>query len=84
MHRGTTDWEELIQNFKVTFNFEVKSPLVDAYLQVIRGKTFMEEGQVGIIPTSSVHRDSMTTHEILECYVRKTGSWSNKIKQMKK
>jgi hypothetical protein len=38
--RGTTDWEELTQNFKVTFNFEVESPLVDATLQVIRGKFF--------------------------------------------
>jgi hypothetical protein len=38
VHRGTMNWEELIQNFKVTFNFEVESPLVDAVLQVIRGK----------------------------------------------
>jgi hypothetical protein len=39
--RGTTNWEELIQNFKVTFTFEVESPLVDAVLQVIRGKIFL-------------------------------------------
>jgi hypothetical protein len=28
----------------------------------------MEEGQVGIVPTCSVHRESATTHELLECY----------------
>jgi hypothetical protein len=28
----------------------------------------MEEGQVGIVPTCSVHRESVTTHELLECY----------------
>jgi hypothetical protein len=39
--RGMTNWEELIQNFKVTFNFEVESPLVDAVLQVIRGIFFL-------------------------------------------
>jgi hypothetical protein len=42
VHRGTTGWEYLTQKFKVTFNFEVGSPLVYAYLQVIRGKKFME------------------------------------------
>jgi hypothetical protein len=40
------DWEKLIQNFKVTFNFEAESPLIDAVVQVIIGKKFMEEGQV--------------------------------------
>jgi hypothetical protein len=28
----------------------------------------MEEGQVEIVPTCSVHRESVTTHELLECY----------------
>jgi hypothetical protein len=40
--RGTTNWEELTHNFKVTFNFEVDSPLVDATLQVIKSNIFME------------------------------------------
>jgi hypothetical protein len=29
---------------------------------------FMEEGQVEIVPTCSVHRESVTVHELLECY----------------
>jgi hypothetical protein len=44
VHRQMMNWEELIQKFKVTFTFEVESPLVDAVLQVIRGNFFMEEG----------------------------------------
>jgi hypothetical protein len=41
--KGTIDWEELIQNCKVTFSFQVESPLVDATMQVIRCTIFMEE-----------------------------------------
>jgi hypothetical protein len=44
VRRGTIDWDELTLNFKVTFSFEAESPLVDATLQVIRSKIFMEEG----------------------------------------
>jgi hypothetical protein len=66
--RGTTDWEKLTQNFKVTFNFEDTLPLVDVALQFIRGKKFMEEGEVEIIPTYSVHKEFLTVHELLECY----------------
>jgi hypothetical protein len=68
VHRGTTDWEELTQNFKVTFSFEVESPLVDATLQVIRSNIFMEEDQIEIVPACSAHRESVTVHELLECY----------------
>jgi hypothetical protein len=28
----------------------------------------MEEGQVETIPTRSAHRESVTVHELLECY----------------
>jgi len=28
----------------------------------------MEEGQVEIVPTCSVHKESMIVHELLECY----------------
>jgi hypothetical protein len=28
----------------------------------------MEEGQVELVPTYSAHRESVTTHELLECY----------------
>jgi hypothetical protein len=66
--RGIMNWEELIQNFKVEFTFEVESPLVDAVLQVIRGNFFMKEGQVELVTTCSTHRESTKTHELLECY----------------
>jgi hypothetical protein len=45
VHRQMMNWEELIQNFKVTFTFEAESPLVDVVLQVFRGIFFMREGQ---------------------------------------
>jgi hypothetical protein len=63
-----TDWEELIQKFKVTFNFESESPLAEADLQAIRSNFFMEEGQVGIVPTCSAHKEFVIAHELLECY----------------
>jgi hypothetical protein len=28
----------------------------------------MEEGQVEIVPTCSVHKESLIVHELLECY----------------
>jgi hypothetical protein len=68
VRRKTKKWEELIQNFKVTFNFEVESPLVDAILQIIRGIFFMEKGQVELVHTYNVHRESTTSHKLLECY----------------
>jgi hypothetical protein len=68
MHRETMDWDELTQRFKVTFTFEDESPLVDATLQAIRTRVFSEEGSMDVVPVCSVHRTSMTVHELLECY----------------
>jgi hypothetical protein len=56
VHRGTTDWEELTQNFKVTFSFEDDSPLVDASLQIIRSNIFVEGDHIEIVPTCSTQR----------------------------
>jgi hypothetical protein len=42
MHRETTRWDELVQRFKVTFTFEHESPSIDAMLQAIRFKIFLE------------------------------------------
>jgi hypothetical protein len=58
----------LIQRFKVTFNFEHESPLVDASLQVIRTKIFSEEDPMEVVSMCSAHRDSMIVHELMECY----------------
>jgi hypothetical protein len=54
VRRGTTNWEELTHNFKVTFNFEVESPLAVAALQVIRSNIFMEEYQIEIVHACSM------------------------------
>jgi hypothetical protein len=45
--RGTTDWEELTQNFKVTFSFEDDAPLIDSTLQVIKNNIFASEDSMG-------------------------------------
>jgi hypothetical protein len=52
----------------VTFNFKHKFPLLDETLHVIRNKIFLEEGTMEVVPMCSVHRASMTVHELLECY----------------
>jgi hypothetical protein len=38
--KGTTDWEELNQNFKVTFSFEDDAPLIESSLPVIKNNIF--------------------------------------------
>jgi hypothetical protein len=68
MCRETTNLDQLIQRFKVKFNFEHESPFVDASLQVIRSNMFSEEGSIEVVPICSAHRDSMTIHELLECH----------------
>jgi hypothetical protein len=68
MHRETMNWDQLIQRFKVTFTFEHESPLLDATLQAIRTKIFLEEGPMEVVPMCSAHRASMIVHELLECY----------------
>jgi hypothetical protein len=68
VHKGTTEWEELTQNFKVTFSFEVESPLVDASLQVIRSNIFMEDDHMGMIPQAVHVEASATVREMLACY----------------
>jgi hypothetical protein len=59
---------QLIQRFKVKFTFEHESLLLDADLQAMRTKIFMEEGTMEVVPVCSVHRASMIIHELLECY----------------
>jgi hypothetical protein len=44
MHRETTNWDELIQRFKITFTLEHEYPLLGVSLQAIRTKIFLEEG----------------------------------------
>jgi hypothetical protein len=68
MHRETTNWDQLIQRFKVTSTFELESPLLDATLQAIRSNIFLEERTMEAVPMCRVHRASMIVHELLECY----------------
>jgi hypothetical protein len=68
MHRETTRWEELIQRFKIMFTFEHESPSIDAVLQVIRAKIFLEEEMMEVILVCNEHRAKMVVCNILECY----------------
>jgi hypothetical protein len=58
----------LNQRFKVNFSFENESPLIDATLLVILTKILSKEGSMEVVPICSTHRNSMTVHELLECY----------------
>jgi hypothetical protein len=68
MRRETTRWEELVQRFKITFTFEHEYPSIDAMLQSIRTKIFLEEGSTEMVPLCNAHRANMIVHELLECY----------------
>jgi hypothetical protein len=48
--RGTTDWEDLTHNFKVTFNFEDDAPSVDTTLQIIKNNIFTSEDSMDQYP----------------------------------
>lgn len=67
MCKETTNWDQLIQRFNVTFIFEHESSLLDAALEAIRTKIFLE-GPMEVVPLCSAHKASMTTHALLECY----------------
>jgi hypothetical protein len=69
MCRETVDWEELTNNFKVTFSFEDDSPSVETNLQFIKDKIFSLEDSIELVPICSMHRSSMTILEVLECYI---------------
>jgi hypothetical protein len=49
LHRGTTSWTILQQNFTITFSFENENPNIDATLKKIRGVKFIKEPKVELI-----------------------------------
>jgi hypothetical protein len=53
VHRETADWEELTQNFKVTFSFEDDAPLIDSTLQVIKNNIFSAEDSIELVHVCS-------------------------------
>jgi hypothetical protein len=68
VHRGTTDWEDLTHNFKVTFKFEDDTPSVDTTLQIIKTKIFTPEDSKIPAALCSAPKYSVTVQEVLECY----------------
>jgi len=49
LHKGTTTWVTLQQNFTTSFSFEHEKPNIDAALKQIRGVIFIEEPEVELI-----------------------------------
>jgi hypothetical protein len=54
--------------WKVIFTFDHESLLLDAPLQAIRTKIFLEDGLMEVVSMCSAHITSMIVHELLECY----------------
>jgi hypothetical protein len=43
LHKGTTTWRTLQQNFTINFSFKHENPNIDATLKLTRGVIFIEE-----------------------------------------
>jgi hypothetical protein len=67
LHKGTTTWTTLQQNFTVTFSFEHQNPNIDIALKQIRGVTFIKEPEVELI-TEKQQRNKQTAKKLLSCY----------------
>jgi hypothetical protein len=39
-HRETANWEEMQQNFVITFSFEHENPEIDTTLKVVKDRIF--------------------------------------------
>jgi hypothetical protein len=49
LHKGSTTWETLQQNFTTSFSFEHENANIDTALKRIRGVIFIEEPKVELI-----------------------------------
>jgi hypothetical protein len=67
MHRSTTEWTRLQQNFVVTFSFKHKNPNINSALKLIRGVIFFYESEVEII-TEYQQQNRQIVKELLSCY----------------
>jgi hypothetical protein len=67
MHRGTTEWTTLQQNFVVTFSFEHENPNIDSTLKKIKGVIFIDEPEVELM-TEYQQQNRQTVKELLSCY----------------
>jgi hypothetical protein len=61
--RGTGDWKELTEKFKVTFSFENNNSLIDSALQVIKNNILVTEGSIYSTP-----RVTATVEEVFLYY----------------
>jgi hypothetical protein len=50
LHRETANWEDLQQNFVITFSFEHENPKIYTTLKLVKDKIF-EELEVEIVTT---------------------------------
>ena len=64
VHIGTTDFEYLIRNFKVTFKFEDDAPLVDTTLQIMKNKIFKSKESRIPVPLCSTPWYSLIIQEV--------------------
>jgi hypothetical protein len=67
MHRGTTEWTSLQQNFVVTFSFEHENPNIDSMLKMIHGILFIDEPKVELM-IEYQQQNRQTVKELLSCY----------------
>jgi hypothetical protein len=67
MHKGTTEWTTLQQNFAVTFSFEHENPKIDLALKKIREMIFIDEPDLEIMKEYQ-QRNRQIVKELLSCY----------------
>jgi hypothetical protein len=67
LHRGTTSWTVLQQNFRVTLSFGHENPNIDETIKQIRGVIFIKESEVESI-TKEQQKNRQIMRELLSCY----------------
>jgi hypothetical protein len=66
--KGTTYWEDLTHNFKVTFKIEYDAPWVDTTLHIIKTKIFTPKHLKILVAFCIEPIYFATNQEVLECY----------------
>jgi hypothetical protein len=66
LRRETANWEEMQQNFVITFAFEHENPEIDTTLKLVRDRIF-EEPEVEIVTTYQ-NQKRQTVRQLLHCY----------------
>lgn len=63
-HQGTMTWDEMAENFEITFSYQSEYPSMDVVLQIIKEKTFAD---LPLLVSHIIEWDIMMEHA-LECY----------------